>query len=130
MTSKNDDGNNNDIIYYSVCRSDELINGSMKRFEVNGNREILVGRLQGRLFACNNSCPHRGASLSKGELKGDRIICYMHGYEYNVFSGKLEDMKSWKKEETWMEQSLEWRKSGSLILYSIYEKDGLVYIRL
>ena len=119
MTSKSDDGNN-DIFYYPVCKSDELVNGSMRLLEVKGQKEILVGRLQGVLFACNNSCPHRGASLSKGELKGDRIICYMHGYEYNVFTGKLEDMKSWKKEETWIEQSPEWRKSGNLILYSLY----------
>ena len=69
--------------------------------------EILVGRLNGRLFACNNSCPHRGASLVKGELKGNNnLACWMHGYEYNVFTGNLENMKSWKKEDTWMEQSL------------------------
>ena len=26
------------------------------------------------------------------------IICYMHGYEYNIFDGRLVKMKSWKKE--------------------------------
>jgi nitrite reductase/ring-hydroxylating ferredoxin subunit len=89
---------------------------------------VLVGRLHGKLFACNNSCPHRGASLSKGELNGNNVVCYMHGYEYNVFTGKLENMKSWKKEESWIEQSPEWRKSGNLILYSIAEKDGNILV--
>jgi nitrite reductase/ring-hydroxylating ferredoxin subunit len=102
----------------------------MKLFRVGSHIEVLVGRLQGRLFACNNSCPHRGASLAKGELKDDTVVCYMHGYEYNVFTGRLENMKSWKKEETWMEQSPEWRKSGGLVLYHIYEKDGIVYVRV
>ncbi len=91
---------------------------------------MLVGRKEGsgRLFAFDNSCPHRGASLSKGEMHGDNIVCYMHGYEYNVFTGKLENMKSWKKEASWVEQSPEWRKSGDLVLYEVFEKDGHVYI--
>ncbi len=93
--------------------------------------EVLVGRLRGRLFACNNSCPHRGASLVKGELKGDNnVVCWMHGYEYDVFTGKLESMKSWKKEDTWIEQSPEWRKSADLTLYPIKEKDGIIYVRI
>jgi hypothetical protein len=54
----------------------------------------------------------------------------MHGYEYNVFTGRLENMKSWKKEETWVEQSPEWRKSGDLVLYGIEEHGGTVYVRL
>ena len=115
--------------YTPVCKNDDLKDGSMQVFKVDGT-DVLVGRLGGRLFACNNSCPHRGASLSKGEFKGDNIVCYMHKYEYNVFTGKLENMQSWKKEETWMEQSAEWRKSGDLDLYEIKEQDGTVYVRL
>jgi hypothetical protein len=54
----------------------------------------------------------------------------MHGYEYNVFTGKLENMKSWKKENTWMEQSSEWRRSGDLIVYPIVERDGTILVCL
>lgn len=119
----------NDGYYRPVCRSDELKDDSMRVFRVDST-DVLVGRRNGKLFACNNSCPHRGASLSKGEFKGDNIVCYMHGYEYNVFTGKLENMKSWKKEETWVEQNPEWRKSGDLVLYEIKEHCGTVYVRL
>jgi nitrite reductase/ring-hydroxylating ferredoxin subunit len=90
--------------------------------------DVLIGRRNGKLFAFNNSCPHRGASLSKGEFNNDNIVCYMHGYEFNVFTGKLENMKSWKKENTWIEQSAEWRKSGDLILYTVIEKDEDIYV--
>ena len=90
--------------------------------------DVLIGRRNGELFAFNNSCPHRGASLSKGEFNNDNIICYMHGYEFNIFTGKLEHMKSWKKENTWIEQSAEWRKSGDLILYTVIEKDEDIYV--
>lgn len=115
--------------YRLVCKSDEIQERSMKMFTVD-HTEVLIGKIYGRLFACNNSCPHRGASLVKGELKGDNVVCWMHGYEYNVFTGKLENMKSWKKENTWMEQSSEWRRSGDLTLYPIMEKDGTIYVCL
>jgi nitrite reductase/ring-hydroxylating ferredoxin subunit len=115
--------------YVPVCKSDEIEERSMKKFNV-GHIEVLVGRIQGKVFACNNSCPHRGASLVKGELKGNNVVCWMHGYEYDVFTGKLQNMKSWKKEDTWMEQSAEWRQSGDLILYPLIEKEGTVYVCL
>ena len=115
--------------YRPICNSDELQDNSMRVFTVDST-DVLVGRRNGRLFACNNSCPHRGASLSKGEFKDDNIVCYMHGYEYNLFTGRLENMKSWKAEETWVEQSPEWRKSGDLVLYKIKEHDGTVYVQL
>lgn len=54
----------------------------------------------------------------------------MHGYEFNVVTGNLESMKSWKKDDTWMEQSEEWRKAGNLILYKVTEMSGIVYVEL
>jgi hypothetical protein len=54
----------------------------------------------------------------------------MHGYEFNVFTGNLEHMRPWKKDEKWMEQNVEWRISGNLVLYRVFEKDGSIYIEL
>ena len=73
---------------YRVCKEEEIIDNSMKVFRLDNN-DVLIGRKNKRLFACNNSCPHRGASLSKGEFNEDNIVCYMHGYEYNIYTGKL-----------------------------------------
>jgi nitrite reductase/ring-hydroxylating ferredoxin subunit len=112
---------------YRVCSSEKINNNSMAVFTIK-QTDVLIGRRNGKLFAFNNSCPHRGASLSKGEFNDNNIVCYMHGYEFNVFTGKLENVKSWKKENTWIEQSAEWRKSGDLILYTVIEKDKDIYI--
>lgn len=114
---------------YPVCKSTELMDNTMKKVTIN-TVDVLVGRRNGKLFTCNNSCPHKAASLSKGHFNGDNIVCYNHGYEYNLFTGKLEKMKSWKKEDAWVEQDPEWRKSGDLILYSISEENGTVYVNL
>jgi hypothetical protein len=39
-------------------------------------------------------------------------------------------MRSWKKEESWIEQSAEWRKSGDLVLYRVIEKGKDVYVEI
>lgn len=112
---------------FRICKSSDIQENSMRAFYI-GKTDVLVGRHKNILFSCNNSCPHRGASLSKGEIKGDNIVCYMHGYEFNVFNGKLVNMKSWKKESQWMEQTDAWRESGGLTLYPVTEKDNEVYV--
>jgi nitrite reductase/ring-hydroxylating ferredoxin subunit len=114
---------------HPVCKSSELADNTMRKIIIN-MVDVLVGKKNGKLFACNNSCPHKGASLSKGDFNGENIVCYMHGYEYNLFTGKLENMKSWKKEDTWIEQDMEWRKSGDLILYKIFEENEIIYVKL
>lgn len=121
--------NPNDMTRHSICQSSELLENAIRKVTID-TVDVLIGRKNGKLFACNNSCPHKGASLSKGHLNGDNIVCYMHGYEYNVFTGKLEKMSSWKKEDTWVEQDPEWRKSGNLTLYSISEENGIIYVNL
>jgi nitrite reductase/ring-hydroxylating ferredoxin subunit len=117
------------VILDTGILSDDLINDSFKKITLK-NLEIVVGKINDKLFAFDNVCPHRGASLSKGSLHGNNIVCYMHGYEYDVFTGKLENMKSWKRDDTWKEQTLAWRYSGDLKTYDPYEKDGKILIEI
>jgi nitrite reductase/ring-hydroxylating ferredoxin subunit len=112
---------------FKICKSGDILENSMRAFSVD-KTDVLVVRHKGELFACNNSCPHRGASLSKGEIKGDNIVCYMHGYEFDIFTGKLVNMKSWKKDSRWIEQTAAWRESGNLIIYHVEERNNEVYV--
>ena len=109
---------------YKVCNSKDLPNNSMKMIYIQGSK-ILVYRSNNRLFALDNSCPHRGASLSKSEIKETKIICYMHDFEYDLISGKLLHIPS-----KWNDQNPNWTKSGNLLLFPISEKDGEIYIQL
>ena len=100
---------------YKVCNSDELPNNSTKVVNVRGS-DILVCRSNERLFAVDNCCPHRGASLSKSDIKGTKIICYMHYFEYDLCTGKLD-----KIPERLKRQSSGWKKSGDLENYKTFE---------
>jgi nitrite reductase/ring-hydroxylating ferredoxin subunit len=90
--------------------------------------EFLVGKINDKLFACNNYCPHKGALLSKGKLKPKEniIVCYMHKFEYNNFTGDLE-----KSPDLWKKQSNGWKKSGDLKSYKTFEDNhGNVFVDL
>lgn len=87
--------------------------------------DVLIGKIDGKLFACNNYCPHRGASLSKSDLSpsNNHIICYLHDFEYNLTTGKLEKIPI-----KWSNQNSEWKKSDNLALYKVIEKDNKIYL--
>ena len=113
---------------YQMCDVNSIQNNSMKVFQLKLKSsliDVLIGKINGKLFACNNYCPHRGASLSKSELSpdNDRIICYLHDFEYSLITGKLE-----KIPQKWMDQNSEWKKSDNLIIYKVIEKDGEIYL--
>lgn len=37
---------------------------------------------QGAVYALEDACPHKGVELHKGEVKGDRLVCPYHGWEF------------------------------------------------
>ena len=117
-------------VLYRVCNSDLIMDNTFKVFSIKTDNndspiDLLVGKKNNKLFAFDNYCPHRGASLSKGELSYDanRIVCYLHDFEYNIFSGKLEVIP-----DKWIDQSTEWKKSDDLTLYEMVEKEGDIFV--
>jgi len=52
-------------------------------------RTIVLLRQDGALLAVEGICPHLGGLLSDGTLKGDRLICPLHGAAFDVRSGAV-----------------------------------------
>jgi renierapurpurin 18,18'-hydroxylase len=38
---------------------------------------------QGQIQAVEDACPHKGVAMSKGQVKGDTIVCGYHGWEFS-----------------------------------------------
>lgn len=51
---------------------------------------VVVMRLEGRLHAIRDECPHNGASLADGTLEGRIITCPQHGSQFDVTTGARE----------------------------------------
>ena len=52
--------------------------------------DVLVAAEGGRFHAIEDACNHAGASLAEGRcLRGGQIVCPMHGYVFELATGKL-----------------------------------------
>lgn len=50
---------------------------------------LALFNVEGTFYAIDDACPHQGASLSEGEVRGCVVTCPWHGWEYDVTNGKL-----------------------------------------
>lgn len=51
--------------------------------------DVLVAYVDGEVFAIEDACNHAGASLAEGWLEGKCVACPMHGYVFDLKTGKL-----------------------------------------
>ncbi|MCE2962188.1 MAG: Rieske (2Fe-2S) protein [Chitinophagales bacterium] len=55
---------------------------------IQGGKEYCIVNLNGEIYAIDNICPHQGASLGLGEIKGEEILCPLHQWRFNVKTGE------------------------------------------
>ncbi len=72
--------------YTFVANIDDLPQGKGQVFKLEG-KTLAVFRVGDRCFAINNICPHQGASLAKGNLKGFVVSCPWHHQKFDIRSG-------------------------------------------
>ncbi len=71
-----------------VARADEIAEGSAVRVEAFG-RTIAVFRDRGDLIAIEDSCPHRGGPLGKGQVIEGAVVCPLHAWTFDLRSGEM-----------------------------------------
>lgn len=71
-----------------VCAMNELPDGGMKSFDVDGE-PILIAKIDGKIYAIADTCSHAMAYLSEGELLDDcRVQCPDHGAIFDLRTGE------------------------------------------
>ena len=76
------------VSWFHLCTSEKLNRGPVT---VNLDGASFVGyRTQtGRLAVLSGRCSHLGAQLGRGTIKGEQLVCPLHGWEYGP-EGKCE----------------------------------------
>ncbi|XP_009883524.1 PREDICTED: apoptosis-inducing factor 3-like [Charadrius vociferus] len=82
-----------DTITAEVCKEDDIGDGQLWEVMVAGYPVLLV-RNRKEFSALGSKCPHYGAPLSKGVLKGERLRCPWHGACFNIKTGDIEEYPS------------------------------------
>jgi NADPH-dependent 2,4-dienoyl-CoA reductase/sulfur reductase-like enzyme/nitrite reductase/ring-hydroxylating ferredoxin subunit len=62
-----------------------LQDGEMTRLELEG-KPVVVARVEGEYYAFGGNCPHYGAPLNNGVLKGHELMCPWHHACFDVRS--------------------------------------------
>jgi ferredoxin-NADP reductase len=76
--------------FLPVARIGDVAPGQMTSLDARGTK-ILLCNVEGVHYAVVDTCPHRGASLSTGDLNGKEIACPLHGAVFDVTSGAVVD---------------------------------------
>ncbi len=70
-----------------VARVSEIPPGSAKVVVVQGH-PVALFHVDGSFYAVSNVCLHRGGPIGEGTLDGPVVTCPMHGWEYDVRTGR------------------------------------------
>lgn len=70
--------------WYPVSLSTGLAAGTSNGTHLFGQEIVIWRDAGGRVHAWEDRCPHRGMRLSLGFVRGDRIACLYHGWQYDA----------------------------------------------
>ncbi len=79
-----------------------------------GGKEIALFRVEGKICAIDNLCPHEGGSLAEGEIRDKVVTCPLHHWTFNACTGCGIDPSDQKVDryETQMRGEEVWIKGG------------------
>jgi len=64
--------------------------GELREF-LSETELVCIINSRGVFTALGNACPHRGAPLSAGCIADGKLICYWHGWEFELSDGASGD---------------------------------------
>lgn len=73
--------------YYPLEQTANLHDGYRRTFSIAGNFLLLMQH-KGQLSLLESICPHAGYPLEEGKVIDGQLRCPMHGYLFDVASGK------------------------------------------
>jgi nitrite reductase (NADH) small subunit len=71
-----------------VGRVEDVPEGRGATVELADGAELALYNIEGKFYAIENFCPHKGAPLAEGHLCGNIIECDWHGWRFDVRNGQ------------------------------------------
>jgi 3-phenylpropionate/trans-cinnamate dioxygenase ferredoxin subunit len=93
--------------------SSDFEEGMMKGVTVGG-KNLVVARVEGKIYAMDGRCSHMGFDLAKGRMEGYTVTCRLHGATFDIRTGERIRNPS----------------ARSMASYPVTEEDGKVLVDL
>ena len=74
--------------FVSVAKISELTPGTGMVVEVNGV-SVALFKIDGAVYAIDNTCPHRGGPLGAGTVEGRVVTCPLHMWDFDICTGEF-----------------------------------------
>ena len=76
------------MAFKKVCKLDDLWEGDMEAFEVDGHEVLVVWPDGGEPCAFQGICPHQDIPLDEGKFDGKVVVCRAHSWTFDAKTGK------------------------------------------
>jgi nitrite reductase/ring-hydroxylating ferredoxin subunit len=75
------------MAFVRTVKLSEVPPGTVRELQVEG-KAIAMANVDGRVYAINNTCLHRGGPLGQGLLEGKVLTCPWHGWQFDATNGR------------------------------------------
>jgi nitrite reductase/ring-hydroxylating ferredoxin subunit len=104
----------NESEFKIVANKKDIKEGSLQGIELGGSK-IVLAMVNGKVFAMDTVCSHKGAPLEEGQLEGYDLTCPWHYAVFDVRNGKVSDRTVWAKNQTSYPVSIDERTGDIMI---------------
>lgn len=71
----------------SVAKSSQVKEGELLPVKVE-NAKVMLTRIDGKVYAVENKCPHLGMPLANGKVCDRAVTCRWHGASFDLTTGE------------------------------------------
>ncbi|OIO38408.1 MAG: hypothetical protein AUJ72_02600 [Candidatus Omnitrophica bacterium CG1_02_46_14] len=82
-------------MWTKVAKFSDINEGKSQMVSIGG-KELGLFKIEGKIYAIENGCAHRGGPLAEGYLDGSEVTCPWHAWAFDVKTGACQtspDMK-------------------------------------
>ena len=76
-----------DGTFIPVAKTGDIAPGKCAPFEVEGHNVLIAQTKNGDFYAVENLCSHADAKLEGGRVRGNHIMCPLHGARFDLRDG-------------------------------------------
>lgn len=78
-------------IVVPLGRVDTIPLGQGETYVVDGCAIAVFRQRDGQIFATQHACPHRGGPLAEGIVGAGKVVCPLHGRQFDLETGASAD---------------------------------------
>lgn len=71
-----------------ICQTDQVPTNTVKGFDLNESKRILIINANDTFYASQGMCPHQEVCLEEGLFDGEVLTCHQHLWQWKIATGE------------------------------------------